>query len=156
MEILLMDSEKIKILIVDDEESITKLLATMLKDQVDEIEVAYNGRDALNIVKKNKNIALILTDIKMPIMDGIEFVKRIREMGHETPVIFFTGYGSQEYMVQALEYGAYDFIDKPNLENLEEIVGRCINEKFGKSKKVQEKKAKTDWTDDYKKVILKK
>ena len=151
-----MDSAKIKILIVDDEESITKLLATLLKDQVDEIKVAYNGKEALNIVKKEKGISLILTDIKMPIMDGLEFIKRVREMGHDTPVIFFTGYGSQEYMVQALEYGAYDFIDKPNLENLEEIVGRCINEKFGKVKNGQEKKAEADWADDYKKVIIKK
>ncbi len=125
-----MEKLKAKILIVDDEEHIVNFLALTLEDSVEEILKAYNGREALELVLKHKDLICILTDIKMPVMDGLELIKEVRKFNKKIPVIFFTGFGSEKYMVDALKYGAYDFINKPDLDNAEEIVLRAINEEL--------------------------
>jgi YesN/AraC family two-component response regulator len=122
-----MSDDKKIILIVDDEVHIVEILKTMLSPIVDEVFTAYNGKDGLDIVKKHPEIDVILSDIKMPIMDGISFIKNVRELKIDKPFVFFTGYGSEQYMMDALKYGAFDFLNKPHFESLEEIVLKALD-----------------------------
>ncbi|HLE10525.1 MAG: hypothetical protein A2504_14325 [Bdellovibrionales bacterium RIFOXYD12_FULL_39_22] len=117
-----------KILIVDDEEHIVNFLALTLEDSISEIIKAYNGREALELVAKHPDLVCILSDIKMPVMDGLELIREVRKTNKKIPFIFFSGFGSEKYMAEALKYGAYDFINKPDLENAEEVVLRAVNE----------------------------
>ncbi|MFC1562712.1 sigma-54-dependent transcriptional regulator [candidate division KSB1 bacterium] len=103
-----------KILLVDDEAdvrfSISKFL-TSLGHQVIECD---NGKNALNLLK-NEKIHLVLSDIKMPLMDGNELLKQIKKSDKlkNTAVVLFTGYGEVKGAVKAMRYGAYDYILKP-------------------------------------------
>ncbi|MCK5074675.1 MAG: response regulator [Bacteriovoracaceae bacterium] len=121
-----MSNEKKAILIVDDEDHIVDILNDLVESIVDTIYTASNGMEALELVKKHNDINVILSDITMPVMDGIELIKTVREIGVNTPFIFFTGYGSEEYMIDALKYGAFDFLSKPKLDNLVQVVKKAF------------------------------
>jgi DNA-binding NarL/FixJ family response regulator len=101
------------ILVVDDCEVIRQLIREALINlkQVDIIE-SNNGISALEILEE-QNIKIILTDIEMPGMSGIEFVSEVRKKGLNTPVIFISGEANMELAIQALKLGAFDFIEKP-------------------------------------------
>jgi YesN/AraC family two-component response regulator len=101
-----------KILIVDDEELIVRLLSMSLKSDGYHTLAAYNGEDGLKIVK-NESPEIIITDIKMPGMDGLEFLKKIKEYDPDKEVIIVTGHGDIDSTITALQYGASDFINKP-------------------------------------------
>ncbi len=108
-------SKQIKILTVDDDFINLKLLSVMLKksDLVSEIVEAKNGLEALNILKEQSGIGLILLDIKMPIMDGIEFLSNLESIPDlkETPVIVLTTDETKKR--EAFDHGAFDFLLKP-------------------------------------------
>jgi len=111
---------KKNLLIIDDEPDILTILEVLFEKYVNQVFKAENGLIALELIKQNK-IDCIICDINMPQMNGIEVIKKIREMGYEVPIIFYSAYGNQEYVLKAGEYGAYDFISKPNLHQLEEV-----------------------------------
>lgn len=117
--------QKGTLLVVDDEVHIVKITELALKDKIENILTANNGKEALDIVT-SQEVHCILSDIKMPIMDGIQFIKEVRGRGNKVPFIFYTGFGSDQLMLEALKYGAFDFIDKPEMENLEETVLRGL------------------------------
>jgi len=121
---------KKNILIVDDEEIIISNLAILIEDLYDEVFVAYNGLEALDLLLSNKEINLIVSDINMPIMDGVELIKKVREHKLETPFIFFTAHGNDKLMLEAVKYGAYDFIDKPLFQDLEEVIEKGFEYSF--------------------------
>ncbi len=100
------------ILLADDEEGIRKVLGISLADMGYEVLVAENGRDALRIFKEKKP-PLVLTDIKMPGMDGIELLKQIKKESPDTEVIMITGHGDMELAIQSIKSDAADFITKP-------------------------------------------
>lgn len=106
---------KLKILSVDDDVINRKLLNSMLKKNpnVGSIIECGNGLEALNYLEENGNINLILLDIKMPIMNGIEFLNNMqsREKLRQIPVIVLTTDETKKY--EAMDYGAYDFLVKP-------------------------------------------
>jgi putative two-component system response regulator len=108
-------SKKIKILAVDDDFINLKLLHSMLKknETVREVVEAKNGLDALNMLKEHGDIDLVLLDIKMPIMDGIEFLNNLQSMDDisKTPVIVLTT--DETKKTEAFDYGAFDFLVKP-------------------------------------------
>ena len=110
-----MMEKRLKILAVDDDFINLKLISSMLKRNVnvDMIVEATNGLDALNLLKTETNIDLILLDIKMPVMDGIEAVREIIEIDPGAKVIMVTAAGQKTNMVEALKRGAADFIQKP-------------------------------------------
>lgn len=112
---------KKKLLIVDDEEDICELLVNVLQDDEHEIVTARNGQEGLLLARKNQ-FDCILTDINMPIMTGLEFIRELREESKTIPVIFFTAFNDHENMRRALKYGAFDFVSKPNFEKLKSIV----------------------------------
>ena len=108
-------SKQIKILTVDDDFINLKLLSSMLKksDLVSSVVEAKNGLEALNTLKEQSDIGLVLLDIKMPIMDGIEFLSNLESMAdiNKTPVIVLTTDETRKR--EAFDHGAFDFIMKP-------------------------------------------
>lgn len=108
-------NKQIKILIVDDDFINLKLLQSMLKksDFTSEIVEAKNGLEALNILKNQPGIGLILLDIKMPVMDGIEFLTNLGSMPsiRKVPVIVLTT--DETKRRESFDQGAFDFLVKP-------------------------------------------
>ncbi|MGQ9846037.1 MAG: sigma-54-dependent transcriptional regulator [Bacteroidales bacterium] len=100
------------ILIVDDERSIRNSLKEILEHENYTIETAENGHQALNILKQ-KSIDVVLCDIKMPQMDGIELLDIILKEYNSTQVIMISGHGDIETAVECVKKGAYDFLQKP-------------------------------------------
>ncbi len=101
-----------KILLIDDEEGIRRVLGISLKDSGYEVLTAENGEEALRIFKKERP-PIVLTDIKMPGMDGIALLQRIKKESPETEVIMITGHGDMELAIQSLKFDATDFVTKP-------------------------------------------
>lgn len=101
-----------RILIVDDEDQICALLMDFLTDAGYDTLQANSGADAVRLVKEARP-HLMLLDIRMPEMSGIEILKRVREIDREIGVIMITGYHDIEIAQQALKAGASDFVTKP-------------------------------------------
>lgn len=101
-----------KILIIDDEKSICNTLKEILQYEKYEVDIANDGIEG---VKKAKevNYDLVLCDIKMPRMDGIEVLAKLQEINSELPVVMISGHGTIETAVDAIRKGAYDYIAKP-------------------------------------------
>ena len=100
------------ILIIDDEKSIRKTLTEILSFEGYKIEEAADGEDGLKKFKE-KTFDLVLCDIKMPKLDGIEFLQKANEINPDVPIIMISGHGNIETAVEAVKKGAYDFISKP-------------------------------------------
>jgi DNA-binding NtrC family response regulator len=101
-----------KILIIDDEKSIRKTLREILEYEKYQVDEAADGIEGLGMIQKDK-YSIILCDIKMPKMDGIEVLDKIMAMGIDTPVVMVSGHGNIETAVEAVKKGAFDFIAKP-------------------------------------------
>ena len=100
------------ILIVDDEKNYPLVLSAVLQDEGFETLTAHSGFEALEIMERS-DVDLVLTDMKMPQMDGIELLERIKERDMELPVIMMTAHGTVEKAVEAMQKGAYNYILKP-------------------------------------------
>lgn len=103
---------KISILIVDDEESVRDSLLNWFIEDGYIVECAENAKEALSILE-SRNFDIILADLKMPGMDGLEMQRRIRALNKEAIVIIMTAFASVDSAVRALKDGAYDYITKP-------------------------------------------
>ncbi|MDP2852774.1 MAG: sigma-54 dependent transcriptional regulator [Smithellaceae bacterium] len=115
-----------KILIVDDELNMRLVLAAMLKREGYEVASAADGSEALQILKSGR-IAAVITDLKMPRIDGMELLNRVSQEYPEVPVIMITAHGTVATAVEALKKGALDYITKPfELEELKNIVSKAI------------------------------
>jgi len=114
------------ILIVDDEKELCKILSDSLFQDHYRVLVAFEGKRALQLVKEEKP-DLILLDIKMPRMNGIEVLKKIKKMKKEIVVIMLTAYGTLETARKAMKLGAYDYLTKPfDLFNLKSLVKEAL------------------------------
>ncbi|HEY5407634.1 MAG TPA: sigma-54 dependent transcriptional regulator [Ginsengibacter sp.] len=100
------------ILIIDDEKSIRKTLNEILSFEGYKIEEAADGEEGLRKFRE-KTFDIVLCDIKMPKLDGIEFLERAKEINDEVPIIIISGHGNIETAVEAVKKGAYDYISKP-------------------------------------------
>jgi DNA-binding NtrC family response regulator len=103
------------LLIVDDEPDLLELLSDEAIGQQFQVETAKNGKEALErLTRPSANrIDAVLSDINMPLLNGLELLSEVRKAGLETPFVFLTGYGDKEKAVLALRLGAMDFLDKP-------------------------------------------
>ncbi|CAN5206393.1 sigma-54 dependent transcriptional regulator [soil metagenome] len=101
-----------RILIIDDEKSIRRTLREILEYENFKVEEAADGLEGLNMATKEK-FDIILCDIKMPKMDGMEALEKFMEVAVDAPVIMISGHGNIETAVEAVKKGAYDFIQKP-------------------------------------------
>ena len=118
-----------KILIIDDERSIRNTLKDILEVEGYNIDGAENGFEALKSLEKNE-YQVIFSDIKMPQMDGIELLQKIKEKEIESPVIMISGHGNIETAVDFIKKGAYDFIETPiDLNRLLIVVRNALNQK---------------------------
>lgn len=100
------------ILIIDDEKAIRKTLTEILSYEGYKIEEASDGEEGLRRFRE-KMFDVVLCDIKMPKLDGIEFLDKVRELNPDVPVIMISGHGTIETAVEAVKKGAYDYIAKP-------------------------------------------
>ncbi|HEY0060304.1 MAG TPA: sigma-54 dependent transcriptional regulator, partial [Flavisolibacter sp.] len=100
------------ILIIDDEKAIRKTLSEILSFEGYKIDEAQDGEEGLKLFKE-KTYDVVLCDIKMPKLDGIEFLQKATEFNSDVPVIMISGHGNIETAVEAVKKGAYDFIQKP-------------------------------------------
>ena len=108
-----------RVLVVDDEPDAVELLQEFLTAKGYEVCTAEDGEEALRLVKEERP-HLILLDIRMPKMNGLEVLKRVREIDREVGVIMVTAVNEEETGRQALELGAFDYITKPlDLQYLE-------------------------------------
>lgn len=111
-----------KILVVDDEKPIREMLKRFLVKKGYEVHDADNGDDALRIVGEQEP-CIVLLDIRMPKTDGIEVLKKIKELRPDTGVIMITAVSETAVAEKCMEYGAFDYITKPiSLEYLEECL----------------------------------
>ncbi|MBC15487.1 MAG: hybrid sensor histidine kinase/response regulator [Desulfovibrio sp.] len=109
-----------KVLLVDDEDGIRTVLSVAIADAGYEVLTAGNGLEALDILKSTE-VPLIVSDIKMPGMDGLELLKQVKRDWPDSEVIMITGHGDMQSAIEALRMGAGDFITKPLHENALEI-----------------------------------
>src|SRR6478735_2375407 len=100
------------ILIIDDEKAIRKTLSEILSYEGYKIEEAGDGEEGLRRFR-DKTFDVVLCDIKMPKIDGIEFLEKSREVNPDVPVIMISGHGNIDTAVEAVKKGAYDYISKP-------------------------------------------
>ncbi|MDH3359369.1 MAG: response regulator, partial [Desulfobulbaceae bacterium] len=115
-----------KILVVDDEQNMRIALYEALSRNGYEVSVAENGQMALEMVEKSPPDMLI-TDIKMPNLDGIELLRRIKAIRPSLPVVIVTGFATVDTAVEAMKQGAVDYIIKPfSVEVIEETVARVF------------------------------
>jgi len=101
-----------KILVIDDQKSIRNTLKDILEYESHEVILAENGEEGVEIFNKDK-FDMVLCDIKMPNMDGMEVLDIIMKKTHDTPVVMISGHGNIDTAVEAIKKGAYDFIEKP-------------------------------------------
>ncbi len=100
------------ILLVDDDERLCNAASKVLAGECYRVGVATCGREALEMLK-HQAIALVITDLRLPDFDGLELLRKIRELRPEVEVVMITGHGSVEHAVEAMKLGAYDFVEKP-------------------------------------------
>ena len=120
---------KAKILVVDDEKTIRESVSLVLNDEGHETSLAASGKEALDLLS-NEDYDILITDLKMPGMDGMELVKRTFDLCPQTSVIIITAHASVESAIEALRMGAFDYILKPfDFDDLILKVRRLIEHK---------------------------
>lgn len=118
-----------RVMVVDDEENIREVLSNYLQSMNYEVEAAEDGQEALSKYKKG-NFDLIISDLLMPNIDGLELLKRIREVDNEVIFLMITGYPSIETAVEAIKKGAYDYITKPfHMEDVKLRIERALEKR---------------------------
>ena len=101
-----------KVLIIDDERAIRRALREILEFEQIQVHEAENGKDGLELLRSN-SFDLVFSDIKMPLMDGMEVLTAIQMEKIDVPIVMISGHGNVETAVQAIKQGAFDFIEKP-------------------------------------------
>ncbi len=134
------------VLVVDDEQVMQDVMRDILQEAGYEVDVADNGQKALEQLKK-KVYGLVFADVRMPKMDGMEFLRRAKHLTPELDVILMTGFASVDIAVEAMKLGALDFITKPfNMDHVRIVAARAIERKI--------LKRQADEGEYYKKISL--
>ncbi len=126
-----------KILFVDDEREMLSTVKGYLSRAGYGLTVTEHGRKALELAGKN-DFDIVITDLNMPELSGLQLLKAIKKIRSETEVIILTGYGTIETAIEALKFGCYDYLQKPvNLERLELLIDRILEKKRLKEENLQ-------------------
>ncbi|MBI5199552.1 MAG: sigma-54-dependent Fis family transcriptional regulator [Nitrospirae bacterium] len=121
--------EKPTILVIDDEEIVRVSCIRILRPEGYNVKVVKSGIEGLKVIEK-ENFDLVLTDLKMPDMDGIEVLKKVKEGWPGTEIVVITGYGTVSSAVQAMKFGAFDYLEKPfTPDQLLLVVSRALEKK---------------------------
>ncbi len=115
-----------KILVVDDEAGMREFLQIMLEKMGFEVVASPSGEDAINRLE-NSHFDLIICDLKLPKIGGMEVLRKSKEINPEVPVIMITAFGSPESAVEAMKLGAYDYITKPfKLDEIQLVINKAL------------------------------
>jgi DNA-binding NtrC family response regulator len=124
-----------RILVVDDEENARIALSKILTREGYDVASACNGFEALNYLR-GKEVELIITDINMPEMNGITFLRELNHSHPDSNVIMITAYGEVESYIEAMNLGAFEYINKPvKFEELNKIIHKIFKQKLHKHPK---------------------
>ena len=116
-----------KLLIVDDDSSLREFLEIFLAKEGYKVDSAETGQEALEKVK-NSSYSLVITDVRMPGMDGVELLKRLKSLDANLPVILITAFASLDAAVDAMKEGAWDYLTKPfKIEELREVIENALS-----------------------------
>lgn len=144
-----MDTHDRRILLVDDEEDIRDVLSISLADMGFDVTTADNGRNAIECFRKNP-FPIVLTDIKMPVMDGIALLKEIKRISPTTEIIMVTGHGDMDLAIESFRHDAVEFITKPvDVRTLQIAVNRA-------REKADIKQKLSDYTQNLERLVLEK
>ena len=118
--------KEVRILVVDDDVEVADTVKDFLSDLGYSITKAYGGREALARFQEG-DFQLVVTDLKMPEIDGMELLQMVKGIDSKVSVVVITGFGTIEVAVKAIKLGAYDFIQKPlRLKELQIIIERAL------------------------------
>jgi DNA-binding NtrC family response regulator len=132
----------VKILIVDDEKDFVEMFSLRLNRQGEKVSAAYSGQEALDLLEKTK-IDVVILDIRMPGMDGIETLKKIKARYPLIEVILLTGHGSTETAVEGMKSGAFDYLMKPaDFEDISEKVANAWKRKDEQEERIRKAEAR--------------
>ncbi|SDB37547.1 PAS domain S-box-containing protein [Desulfonatronum thiosulfatophilum] len=135
-----------KILLVDDEEGIRRFLGLTLMEMGYDVKTAENGEVALQVYREFQP-SIVLSDIKMPVMDGIELLRHLRSEYPDVEVIIITGHGDLDLAIEALKHEAADFITKPINEDVLEISLNRVGEKLSMKRQLK------DYTENLERLV---
>lgn len=117
------------VLVVDDDKSMRDFLSIFLKQEGYKVQCADSGKNAFELLEK-KEFDLVITDIKMPGVNGVEVLKKVNLLNLDSPVIMVTAYASNETAQEAINQGVYDYITKPfNIDEMRIIIRRALEKK---------------------------
>ncbi len=137
---------KSRILIVDDEESVREVLEIVLKKEGYEVMTSHDGAHALDLLKK-RSFDLVISDLQMPNMTGLELLKHAKDQYPDIIFFMVTAFGSTETAVEAMKYGAYDYITKPF--KLDEVRINISNALRGQNLEVENRVLKKQLSKEY-------
>ena len=130
---------KKRILLVDDEKDFVEALAERLKSRDFDVTTAFSGEEALNTLESHQNTDVVILDVKMPGMDGIETLGKIRLAFPLTEVIMLTGHGTLESAIEGMKWGAFDYLMKPcEIEQLMAKVQQATLKRRDHEEKIKE------------------
>ena len=122
-------AEMVRVLIVDDDEKMRTILQKVLQREGYDVALANNGQNAIYHLQKT-GFDLVLSDIRMPGMDGLELLQKIRDISTDITVVMMTAFGSVDSAVEAMKQGAYDYINKPfKMDEVLICLSRAVEEK---------------------------
>jgi DNA-binding NtrC family response regulator len=134
-----------KVLIVDDEKDFVEMLALRLKEEGEKVTPAYSGKECLDVLEKAE-IDVVILDIKMPGMDGIDTLREIKRRFPLVEVIMLTGHGSTETAVQGMKLGAFDYLLKPaDFNDLTSKLENARKRKEAQEERIRKAEAKLLW-----------
>lgn len=123
-------SDKIKILVVDDDDSIRRYIAKLLTQNGYDVSTVSNGKDAVNELRRGAEVSLVILDILMPEMDGLETLAEIRKLSGDIPILMLSALGQTNIIVKAMKAGATDYLVKPfEEEELELAITKSLEKK---------------------------
>ncbi|NDY72761.1 response regulator [Desulfobacter hydrogenophilus] len=132
----------VKILIVDDEKDFVEMFSLRLTRQGEKVSAVYSGQEALDLLEKTK-IDVVILDIRMPGMDGIETLKKIKASYPLVEVILLTGHGSTETAVEGMKEGAFDYLMKPaDFDDISEKLSNAWKRKDEQEERIRKAEAR--------------
>ena len=131
------------VLLVDDEVPFVETMTKRLKKRDLVVNVAFSGQEALDILDKHRNTDVVILDVKMPGMDGIETLEKMKKSYPLTEVVMLTGHATVESAIEGMKKGAYDYLMKPcDIEQLMQKVEEATQKKRIHEDKIREAKVK--------------
>jgi DNA-binding NtrC family response regulator len=133
----------VKVLLVDDERPFVETMVKRLKKRDLKLVTAFNGNEALNRLEEEDDIEVVILDIKMPVMDGMEALSRIKSKHPLVEVIMLTGHATVETGIEGMKKGAFDYLMKPcDANQLIEKVTEAAARKRKQEEKIMEARVK--------------